>query len=593
MLKQLIETARFTPTATRSLDAAGLAALQKRLQLLATSNLTQANSLLEAVQAASLPLGDREANVLFFADKFWEILELHNDADAAWSPVFAQLRPVLAAVVLEQSNPDLLLQHPFMELLDSLLAAARLWSQSLGKAGDRYYQRIASRITQLCETPVSSASYEEWRDSFRMEWQKELQRAELLTNRIVDTDSRAVIGKQTERTVVFQVNALLQRCEMPDVVEEMIKGPFRHTLQIILLSQGQKSEAWLAVINAMERLQDSMKTLQDEAEKQRAYRFSPLLPDMLRHTLIGVGDPAVMDEWLERLEALHVFVLMGKPVPVQTATLLPLEDRADGIRFEVSSALLEQVSQVQTGSWVVTIQEDGVQQRCRLALKLEEAGHLMFANVLGAKCLEITFDNFARLLMGRRVRLLDQTSHMSDILQETVTLMRSLDFKQKTLRADADERAAVEQQRKQEAEQKARREAEILDRQRREKEAQAAAVAAKEAEMVAKQELERQAAAAVVAKGEAAAQAEQDVKSLAVGAWIDVDVEGSRQKAKLAAIINSTNKLIFTDRAGKKLMECTRAELTLKILDQSAVIIESGKQFESSLQKVIQSLRTE
>lgn len=593
MLKQLIETARFTPTATRSLDAAGLAALQKRLQLLATSNLTQANSLLEAVQAASLPLGDREANVLFFADKFWEILELHNDADAAWSPVFAQLRPVLAAVVLEQSNPDLLLQHPFMELLDSLLAAARLWSQSLGKAGDRYYQRIASRITQLCETPVSSASYEEWRDSFRMEWQKELQRAELLTNRIVDTDSRAVIGKQTERTVVFQVNALLQRCEMPDVVEEMIKGPFRHTLQIILLSQGQKSEAWLAVINAMERLQDSMKTLQDEAEKQRAYRFIPLLPDMLRHTLIGVGDPAVMDEWLERLEALHVFVLMGKPVPVQTATLLPLEDRADGIRFEVSSALLEQVSQVQTGSWVVTIQEDGVQQRCRLALKLEEAGHLMFANVLGAKCLEITFDNFARLLMGRRVRLLDQTSHMSDILQETVTLMRSLDFKQKTLRADADERAAVEQQRKQEAEQKARREAEILDRQRREKEAQAAAVAAKEAEMVAKQELERQAAAAVVAKGEAAAQAEQDVKSLAVGAWIDVDVEGSRQKAKLAAIINSTNKLIFTDRAGKKLMECTRAELTLKILDQSAVIIESGKQFESSLQKVIQSLRTE
>ena len=593
MLKQLIETARFTPTATRSLDAAGLAALQKRLQLLATSNLTQANSLLEAVQAASLPLGDREANVLFFADKFWEILELHNDADAAWSPVFAQLRPVLAAVVLEQSNPDLLLQHPFMELLDSLLAAARLWSQSLGKAGDRYYQRIASRITQLCETPVSSASYEEWRDSFRMEWQKELQRAELLTNRIVDTDSRAVIGKQTERTVVFQVNALLQRCEMPDVVEEMIKGPFRHTLQIILLSQGQKSEAWLAVINAMERLQDSMKTLQDEAEKQRAYRFIPLLPDMLRHTLIGVGDPAVMDEWLERLEALHVFVLMGKPVPVQTATLLPLEDRADGIRFEVSSALLEQVSQVQTGSWVVTIQEDGVQQRCRLALKLEEAGRLMFANVLGAKCLEITFDNFARLLMGRRVRLLDQTSHMSDILQETVTLMRSLDFKQKTLRADADERAAVEQQRKQEAEQKARREAEILDRQRREKEAQAAAVAAKEAEMVAKQELERQAAAAVVAKGEAAAQAEQDVKSLAVGAWIDVDVEGSRQKAKLAAIINSTNKLIFTDRAGKKLMECTRAELTLKILDQSAVIIESGKQFESSLQKVIQSLRTE
>lgn len=586
MLKQLLDTARFIPSAARPLDPAGLAALRNRLQKLATEGMDPATPLLEDIQGAALALGDREANVLFFADKFWEALELHNDMDSVLQPVFARLRPRLAAVVLEQANPDLILQHPFMELLNSLLSAARLWSSELGKAGDRYRQRIESRVAQLCDTPVSSAAYEEWRDSFRVEWQKDLQRAELLTNRIVDTDSRAVANQQVERTVVFQVNALLQRCEMPDVVEDMIKDPFRHSLQIILLSQGQKSDAWQAVINAMERLQDSMKAPKDEEEKQRAYRFIPLLPDMLRHTLVGVGDPAVMDTWLEKLEALHVMVLMGKPVPLQPATLLPVEERVEGIKLQVSSALLEQVSQVQVGSWVVAIQEGGVQQRCRLALKLEEAGHLMFANVLGAKCFEMTFEDFARLLMNRCVRLLDQDLHMSDILQETCMLMRSLDYKQQMLRAEADARESAERQRRQEAEQKAKREADILEQQRREREAVAAAAAAKV-------EAERQAAAALVAKGEAAAQAEQDVKSLVVGAWVEIEVDGVRQKAKLAAVINSGNKLIFTDRVGKKLVECTRAELTLKVLDQSAVVIETGKQFESSLQKVIQSLRTE
>jgi hypothetical protein len=620
MLKQLLEEARFAPAASTSTTPEMLAALQASLHILAGRPARADSTVMEQLQEMeSLALGPAETNLLYFCDRLLETCDLHNDIDEALFPAFMKLRPRIASVLLAAPNPDLLMQHPFFELLDSLWCAARYWGQDLGKAGDRYRARIENMLTELCDTETARASYIEWRDRFRLDWQKDMQKGAMLAERIAESERRTLAAQHAERVVHQQVNALLQYSEMPEVVEAFIKELVRHTLQVVMLAHGTSSEVWQAAINAVHRLQDSMRAPQDESEKQRTYKLIPLLPDMLRHTMIGVGDAVVLEAWLEQIEDLHMQILLGKSVELRPATQLEQLVTAPAVQTEVSSALLDQVMLIPVGSWVVYLREDGEPQRCRLVLKLDEIRQLLFVNVLGAKTLELSFEDFACLLSGRHVRLLDEDLHFHDFLHETLMQLRALSHKQKLLQADADARAAVEAERRRVAVEKARREAEVLEGQRREREArEAAAVAAVVAQQREREAREAEAAAKVAAAqqaeqvraaelaermavqqraaDESAAQqqvidqAEDDAQSLVVGAWVEMTVGGVRQKAKLAAVLRG-EKLIFTDRAGKKLLECTRAELKLQLLENTAVIIETGKQFESSLQKVIQTLR--
>ena len=83
----------------------------------------------------------------------------------------------------------------------------------------------------------------------------------------------------------------------------------------------------------------------------------------------------------------------------------------------------------------------------------------------------------------------------------------------------------------------------------------------------------------------------QSVRTLGIGAWVDIEIKGERQRCKLAAVMNASDKLIFVGRDGKKLVEPRRDELIKLLLDGKARIIQQGDQFENSLAKVIQTLR--
>lgn len=85
--------------------------------------------------------------------------------------------------------------------------------------------------------------------------------------------------------------------------------------------------------------------------------------------------------------------------------------------------------------------------------------------------------------------------------------------------------------------------------------------------------------------------AQKVVRSLGIGAWVDIEIHGERQRCKLAAVINASDKLIFVGRDGKKLIEPRRDDLIKMLLDHKARVVQQGDQFENSLAKVIQTLR--
>ena len=643
LLQEALAQGRFSTAEVSAGDERTRATLLARLVGLQNVDLPPDESLEQVVQRPGvLVLSQQEANLLYFCDQVFEQGQSQNDLEPELLQPFLALRPLVAGLLLREPAVLRDLQHPLFRLLDQLWDAGRYWSAELGKPGEKYRQRLEEMLQRLRKADPATAPFQTWLDELIAQLGKDFQRAETLVERIRQTAQGALAGEAADRTVRQQINALLLRAPMPDAVEELLKGPLLHSMKVVYLSKGQASDEWKHIVRVGELLVDSMLGAEDEAGMQQVYQTIPKVIPQLVKQLVSISDAAELETWVTRIEKLHMQILLGNKVELRAAQ--PLSDfgvDAD-VAASISSALLEQVKQIPEGQWLVYQREDGERLRCRLIMKAVDGGQLLFANVLGAKCMEKTLEEFAYLLTGRQIILLDADNNFSQVFRDTVALFLQLYQRQTLLQAELGERQRAELERRRLAKEKAQREAERIAQERLEAQARAEEAARKAAEEQAKiaeaaarqaaeearkkaEEAERAAAEAAqhakaVAEKEAIAAAERKrkeeeaererqlqaekqaridewetaqhaVRALGIGAWVDIEINGERQRCKLAAVINASDKLIFVGRDGKKLAEPRRDELIKMLLDHKARVVQQGDQFENSLAKVIQTLR--
>ncbi len=643
LLQEALAQGKFSTAEVSAGDERTRATLLARLVGLQNVDLPPDESLEQVVQRPGvLVLSQQEANLLYFCDQVFEQGQSQNDLEPELLQPFLALRPLVAGVLLREPQVLRDLQHPLFRLLDQLWDAGRYWSAELGKPGEKYRQRLEEMLQRLRKADPATAPFQTWLDELIAQLGKDFQRADTLVERIRQTAQGALAGEAADRTVRQQINALLLRAPMPDAVEELLKGPLLHSMKVVYLSKGQASDEWKHIVRVGELLVDSMLGAEDEAGMQQVYQTIPKVIPQLVKQLVSISDAAELETWVTRIEKLHMQILLGNKVELRPAQ--PLSDfGADAdVAASISSALLEQVKQIPEGQWLVYQREDGERLRCRLIMKAVDGGQLLFANVLGAKCMEKTLEEFAYLLTGRQIILLDADNNFSQVFRDTVALFLQLYQRQTLLQAELGERQRAELERRRLAKEKAQREAERIAQERLEAQARAEEAARKAAEEQAKiaeaaarqaaeevrkkaEEAERAAAEAAqhakaVAEKEAIAAAErkrkeeeaererqlqaekqaridewetaqQAVRTLGIGAWVDIEINGERQRCKLAAVINASDKLIFVGRDGKKLAEPRRDELIKMLLDHKARVVQQGDQFENSLAKVIQTLR--
>ena len=643
LLEQALRKGRFSTSDVGGEDERASITLLARLVGLQNVDLPLWEPLEQAVlRPGPLVLSQQEANLLYFCDQVFEQCQSQTDLEPALLEAFMALRPLVASVLLHEPASLVAFKHPLFSLLDQLWDAGRYWSPDLGKPGDKYRARLDEMLLRLRKADPLTVPFEEWLDELSSQLAKDFQRAETLSDRIRQTAQGALAGANAERIVRQEVNKLLECATMPDVVEELLKGPLRHSMQVIYLSRGAGSDEWAQVLEAAHLLIDSMQAVDAEADMQQMYQNIPKVIPLITKQLVSISDAAEMEGWIGRIEKLHMQILLGGKVELRSAQPLSVMNEESGIDANVSSALLEQVKRIPEGQWLIYQREDGEKLRCRLVMKTEGVSQLLFVNVLGAKCLEKSLEEFAYLLAARHVRLLDADNNFSQILRDTVTNFLQLYQRQSLLMTEAAERKRIENEQRRSAQQKAKREAERIAQERMEAQARADEQARLHAEQLARQadESARKAAEqARAAKEEAqnaaeaaaklsreqaaqksAAEAEnirreaaleadralqaekqsridewettlQSVRTLGIGAWVEIEINGERQRCKLAAVMNASDKLIFVGRDGKKLMEPSRDELIKLLLDEKAKIIQQGDQFENSLAKVIQTLR--
>lgn len=644
LLQEALAQGRFSTAEVSAGDERTRATLLARLVGLQNVDLPPDESLEQAVQRPGvLVLSQQEANLLYFCDQVFEQGQSQNDLEPELLYPFLALRPLVAGLLLREPAVLRDLQHPLFRLLDQLWDAGRYWSAELGKPGEKYRQRLDEMLQRLRKADPATAPFQTWQDELAAQLAKDFQRADTLVERIRQTAQGALAGEAADRAVRQQIRVLLERAPMPDVVEELLKGPLLHSMKVVCLSKGQASDEWKRIVRVGELLVDSMLGAEDEAGMQQVYQTIPQVIPQLVKQLVSISDATELETWVTRIEKLHMQILLGNKVELRPAQLLSgMEGESSGIAADVGNALLEQVKQIHEGQWLIYQREIGDRLRCRLILKSSDGGQLLFANVLGAKCMEKTLEEFAYLLTGRHILLLDADNNFSQVFRDTVANFLQLYQRQTLLQAELGERQRAELERRRLAKEKAQREAERIAQERLEAQARAEEAARKAAEEQAKiaeaaarqaaeearkkaEEAERAAAEAAqhakaVAEKEAIAAAErkrkedeaererqlqaekqaridewetaqQAVRSLGIGAWVDIEINGERQRCKLAAVINASDKLIFVGRDGKKLAEPRRDELIKMLLDSKARVVQQGDQFENSLAKVIQTLR--
>lgn len=610
LLEQALREGRFSLAANDGADRDSHATLLSRLAALQVTGLHEEEALESAIlQQGALALTQYDANLLYFCDQVFTQFQQQTDIDQTLLAGFMSLRPLFAGLFLRDPSVLRNMDHPLLSLAALLLDTSRFWSPDLGRPGEKYRARIEEMLSRLAGADLTQSPFSSWLEEFTAQMEKENQRAETLSQRICDSEKASLASKKAERVVRQQLSLLLSSTPMPVVVEELLKGPFRQSMQLVFFNQGVDSDAWRHLLRAGRLLLESFKPPADDAARQVQYQLISKLPALLGKALVSISNQADLDEWIGQIEKLHMKILTGSTVELRDAEPLSALDEENGVDTNISEALLKSVSRIAEGQWLIYQREGECTQHLRLALKMEDAGQLLFVNVLGAKCMEKSVEEFAYLLAARHVRLMNTETNLSQMLRDTVAYVLQLFQRQSLLMAEAAERQRQEEGRRQQARDKAHREAEQIAAERlaaqvrADEDAQqlaylAAKKAAAEADVAAEREKQeaqlaeqRQRLAEKQSNIDEWETAMQAVRALCVGGWVDIEIKGERQRCKLAAVINASDKLIFAGRDGRKMAEFRRDDLIMLIMDHKARIIETGDHFESSLARVIQTLR--
>jgi hypothetical protein len=79
--------------------------------------------------------------------------------------------------------------------------------------------------------------------------------------------------------------------------------------------------------------------------------------------------------------------------------------------------------------------------------------------------------------------------------------------------------------------------------------------------------------------------------SLSMGNWVELIVDGSKTRCRLAAVIRATGKYIFVNRSGMKVAEHNRDSLAHAIDQNQVQLLDDGLLFDRALESVIGNLR--
>lgn len=525
-------------------------------------------------------------NRFFFAEKLLSEWFAGLPLDPALVRLMEGWSRGLAAVLVADPAFSVSDSHPIRQLLHLAVTHSFGWFEGLDRAG----QKWSDFLRQLGDFLNSPDALDPMQQFSRLDQaeqfvEKEVSRAKVLEKRVREAELGTDRAWYFRQLVCARINQFYSMGAMPEKVAQFLAGPWRDSMQLLLMEEGAESNNWVRQCKLIETLLVAVKGGENEQAKHRLYEVAAgLVPALSKSLHSFKHNPQLAGAWLEEIQELLMRRVKGETLEVIQATPIDLEPG-----FSITAGTATDQGHGLIDKWFLD-QHSGVRQKCIAYLPYRQ--QVLWVNYLGAKVAVDAWNDVKEQLKSQRLQSFAASSGLTRLLENTVARFVRVYQLQETQRRQAEERQAAQarmaEMQRELARQKAAEEAEKIERERQ------AQLEKREQERFAAEEQARleRVAAEEQRRLERLQEAREALDALQLGGWIEImEADAEPKRCKLAVRLNATDKLVFVDRIGLRVGEFKREELVNRIVEGTARVLDSGKDFDERLSRVVGTIR--
>lgn len=367
-------------------------------------------------------------------------------------------------------------RHPARRLLNALARAGiGLPDKPEDLSKDGVFNQIQITVqTILDKFADDMGMFDQLLNQFETFMSSETRRAELVEQRTRSAEEGRALTEQARDVVAKLVATKLQDKRLPDILVQFIEDAWSSVLFRIYIKQGDTSKSWLAAVQTIDLLVQSVTPPVTDEERKALYNGLPVLQKRLREGLDTISyNPFAANEFVGRLEEVQLQVLRGEtPAHLKAdvatdpadqllaavkgdidakregdalltnrsaaydAPQIRRIDQAKGFISQpkiVEPALpamadddehLVRARHLGVGAWVEFVDEQGTKTRCKLAARIKTTDRLVFVNRAGIKVRDLSTLAVAHEMADCRMIILDDSLLFDRALQSVIGSLR-------------------------------------------------------------------------------------------------------------------------------------------------------------------------
>ncbi len=556
-------------------------AQQQLIHILKHQQIAPNTPLLDAVKnqlEAIETLSTDSFAVLTFVDQLFDNYLKNSKIHRHINIQIKQFRAAAAISLLNQKLPWLDDANP-VKALHSILQHAVGWQPELGRGAERFLDKLSTHINQLAYTD-SKEGFSTALQQLHAFFDTEQQRIQKLEKRLRDAEIGALHAKHANQLSARTLNQQMAGKKLPLSIVNFLHGPWRESMRLLIINEGKDSEHWRRMLSITSMLIWTFQPI-EEGEQQQVYQSISELSEQLREVAIGLHHSGKLDEELLIIENEHLNVLKGQTLAYADFDLINNTDPLMTAQASISNTLLDRVAAINEGQWFL-YQSDAEEKRIKLIVKTNQAQQLLFSNFMGIKSEQFNFEEFAYLLSSKIITPIDLRDPFKATGKKIITALlerHQIQQQQHTReKAIAEETARQQKQAQEQAREKALEEARAFAERQ-----QQTRIKAEQQEQKRQQQLKQEKQIEDISK---------QLQRFRLGGRVVFHNEnGDIQNCRLAVILQTTGEYIFVNSAGVKQHTLLKEQLSERLLQGSAKIIDHGSDFENTLEKVVNNLR--
>lgn len=540
------------------------------------------------------PLAAHEKNALQVVEIIFNFLRAHTEFDQRFYQILNRLQLAFIRLALDDLSFLDNSKHPAVTFLEKITAIGPHFDQHAGKL-TRYFihaiellvDRLASKANVSTKTFMQAhRRLDEYIDSFE-------EKTAITQNKIlldVDKKSRQI---QADYYTHHLIKSKTDGDEIPIFLLDFFENHLSHILHRVILKHGTQSKQCQQLLTDMDTVSWSVSCPSEDPDYRT--RFDADVSQTMKRLYECFTKENKFDEYVKNffmeIEELHRNKLDGKRIDLDvmiSADIFETEELDDNsfMSWDREPRQMFAIEKLKEERWYY-LEIEGKKIRSKLLMINELTEKLYFVNLSGELIRTVKFNEQAYLAQNLDVFILDENIRyeqaINSLERQLTAKLEILSMEYKTFK----QQAIIDEKQRQQLEKRARQA--VLER--LEKEKQQIAQRRIELQQQKKQELHDIISQEKI-EAEERFKAKSVLRKLGPGSQVAIMLKPNKwTEASLMIISKTTQRYIFADSSGQKIIEPTKDELIGLINNQHIKILKANTSKLDPLQSLVMQRR--